>query len=390
MKEKEERRRRIIRTFAAASFLNDLGSDIIYPIWPLFVTSVLKANMAALGFLDGLGEALVSLSQAGSGYFSDRLRRRKVFIWMGYLFGSFSRVGYALSTAWPQLIPFRMMDRLGKMRSAPRDALVADVSTTENRGRHFGLLRTMDHLGALCGVILCIVFFPILGYRMLFALAALPSLLSVLLVIFLIKEKRLGAGLLFKGISLKDLDRNFRLFLLLSSLFALGAFSYSFLLIFAKESGFRTTFVPVLYLIFTGAASVLSLPFGRLSDKIGRRSVLLLSYLLWAAVCVIFLVFRHPGIIIAAFLLYGAHRGALEPVQKTFVCELCPERFRASSLGGFQMLTGLCVLPASLIAGLLWESLGMAAPYFFSLILTGGASTMLLFVKEADTSPSQG
>src|SRR4030043_726282 len=109
-----------IRMFALASFLNDLGSDIIYPIWPLFVTTILKANMAALGFLDGLGEALVSLSQAASGFVSDRIRKRKIFIWTGYLCGSLSRVGYALSTLWPHLIPFRILDRVGKIRSAPR------------------------------------------------------------------------------------------------------------------------------------------------------------------------------------------------------------------------------------------------------------------------------
>jgi MFS family permease len=124
-KEKTETKK-TLRTFAVASFLNDLGSDIIYPIWPLFVTQVLKANMSALGLLDGLGEALVSLSQAASGYMSDRIRKRKVFIWIGYLCGSASRLGYAASSIWQHLIPFRILDRAGKIRSAPRDALIAD------------------------------------------------------------------------------------------------------------------------------------------------------------------------------------------------------------------------------------------------------------------------
>jgi MFS family permease len=382
METERTKSQKIIKTFAAASFLNDLGSDIIYPIWPLFVTTVLKANMVALGFLDGLGEALVSLSQAGSGYFSDRLRKRKVFVWLGYLLGSLSRLGYAFSSAWTHLIPFRIMDRIGKIRGAPRDALVADVSSTANRGKHFGLLRTMDHLGALCGVLICIVFFRFLGYRILFALAAIPSLFSTILIIFLIKERRPNNIHLSRGVSPKELNRNFRLFLLLSSLFALGTFSYSFLLIFAKTFGFKTTFVPVLYLIFTASASLLSLPFGRLSDKIGRKPVLLFSYLIWGAVCLCFILVRSSGMIILAFFLYGTHRGALEPVQKTFVCELSPRRFRASSLGFFQMVTGLCALPASFIAGILWESLGMVATFLFSLILTLGASAMLILLKE--------
>jgi MFS family permease len=142
MNEDKGKSKKTVRIFAAASFLNDMGSDIIYPIWPLFVTEVLKANMAVLGFLDGLGEALVSLSQAASGYISDRIRRRKIFIWTGYLCGSVSRIGYALSGSWPHLIPFRILDRGGKIRSAPRDALIADVTTEANRGRIFGFLRT--------------------------------------------------------------------------------------------------------------------------------------------------------------------------------------------------------------------------------------------------------
>ena len=121
--------RKTLRTFALASFFNDMGSDMIYPIWPLFLTTVLKANMAALGFIDGLGDALVSISQAVSGYLSDRWRKRKVFIWIGYACGGLSRLGYSISALWQHIIPFRVLDRAGKMRGAPRDAMIADLST---------------------------------------------------------------------------------------------------------------------------------------------------------------------------------------------------------------------------------------------------------------------
>jgi MFS family permease len=382
MKSARNPSKRTVRVFAAASFLNDLGSDIIYPVWPLFVTGVLKANMAALGFLDGLGDALVALSQAGSGYLSDRIKRRKIFIWTGYLCGSISRLGYALSAAWQHLIPFRVLDRVGKIRSAPRDAIIADVTTGENRGRTFGLLRAMDNLGAVGGVLLCIVLLPLLGFRLLFALAAIPSLLGALLIVLSIQEKREGDRRIFKGLLFKDIRPNLRLFMLSNALFALGAFSYSFLLISAKNLGFKATFIPVLYLVFTATASLLSIPFGRLSDKIGRKRVLVLGFLLWAAVCAgaIFLN-RHlfvPGL----FILYGAHKAALEPVQRTLVCELSPLAFRASCLGGFQMLIGLCALPASLVAGWLWEQAGPAAPFTLSLALTAASTLLLLFVKE--------
>ena len=247
MKEQEEESKKVIRTFGLASFLNDLGSDIIYPVWPLFVTTILKANMAALGLLDGIGEALVSISKAGSGFLSDRIRRRKIFIYTGYIMGALSRIGYSISTVWTHLIPFRVLDRAGKIRSAPRDAIVADVTTTENRGKSFGFLRAMDHLGA---------------------------------------------------------------------------------------------------------------------------------------VCLIFILSRSHLMIIISFVLYGAHKAALEPVQRTCVAELSPTEFRASCLGGFQMVTGLCAFPASFVAGILWESFGMVIPFYFSLILTAMSGILLLFVRR--------
>jgi MFS family permease len=382
MKTGPEPSKRTVRVFAAASFLNDLGSDIIYPVWPLFVTGVLKANMAALGFLDGLGDALVALSQAGSGYLSDRIKRRKIFIWTGYLCGSISRLGYALSAIWQHLIPFRVLDRIGKIRSAPRDAMIADVTSGENRGRTFGLLRAMDNLGAVGGILLCIVLLPLLGFRLLFALAAIPSLLGALLIFFSIREKREGDRRIFKGLSLKDISPNLRLFMLLNAVFALGAFSYSFLLIYAKDLGFKVTFIPVLYLVFTATASLLSFPFGKLSDRIGRKRVLILAFFLWAAVCAGAIFLNRLIFLPALFILYGAHKAALEPVQKTLVCELSPLAFRASCLGGFQMIIGLCALPASLIAGLLWERAGTAAPFTLSLVLTAASTLLLLLVKE--------
>lgn len=373
--------KKTIRTFALSSFLNDFGSDMIYPIWPLFVTEVLGANMAVLGFIDGLGDAIVSISQAISGYISDRIKKRKIFIWLGYLFGALSRLGYAVSLVWQHLIPFRILDRAGKIRSAPRDAVIADVSIKENRGRNFGLLRMMDNLGAVFGILTTILLFQFLGHRNLFLLAAIPSIIGALLIIFLIREKPAQTKI-YKGILFRDLNADFKLFALLSSFFALGSFSYSFLLIFVKEIGFETAFVPVLYLIFTLVASIFSLPFGRLSDKIGRKKVLELSFVFWGLLCLIFIYFKSYLAIIFGFVLYGLHKGALEPVQKTFVSELAPKEYRASALGGFQMVIGICALPSSLIAGLLWDKVSISAPFYLSLFLTILSFIVLSFVKE--------
>lgn len=372
-----------IRVFALASFLNDMGSDMIYPIWPLFVTTFAGANMAVLGLIDGLGDATVSISQAVAGYISDRIRKRKIFIWLGYMFGLLSRIGYALSTIWQHLVPFRILDRAGKIRGAPRDAVIADISTKHNRGKNFGILRAMDNFGAVVGILITLLFFGLLGYKKLFLLAAIPSAIAVILILFFIKERKITSKTIkiYKGISFKNLDNNFKLFLILSAFFALGSFSYSFLLVYAKQFGFKITFVPVLYLIFTLVAALSSLPFGKLADKIGRKPVLFISYILWIFVCLGFFTKNYIAIILT-FVLYGLHKGALDPVQKTLVSELSPADYRASTLGSFQMVIGICALPASLVAGLLWDKINLFVPLYLSIFLTVVSIIILVFVKE--------
>jgi len=378
-------RKNTIKTFALASFLNDMGSDIIYPIWPLFVTSVLGANMAVLGFIDGLGEAVVSIAKAVSGYLSDKMHKRKIFIWSGYIMGALSRVGYALSTVWPHLIPFRILDRAGKIRSAPRDAILADISTNANRGKIFGIIRAADHFGAVFGILICIFFFKILGYRLLFLLASIPSLIASVLIIRNIKEDK-PSSTIYKGLSFRDLSPNFIFFLILSAIFAIGSFSYSFLLIYARDFGFQIVFIPVLYLVYTGTASLSAIPFGKLADKIGRKAVMLISFILWASVSLIIILTHNMIAVGLIFVLFGMHKGAIEPVQKAFVSELAPLKYRASCLGAYQMIIGLSAFPASFIAGLLWDKINMFAPFYLSIGLTLTASILLFFVREKRTN----
>lgn len=374
--------RRTVRVFAAASFLNDTGSDMISPVWPMFVTEALGANMAVLGLLDGLGEAMVSLAQAASGYASDRLRQRKVFIWLGYAMGAASRIGYALSTAWQHLIPFRLLDRLGKMRGAPRDAMIADVSTHGTRGGNFGVLRAADNLGATAGVLLCMALFPLIGYRTLFLLAALPTVVGTALVIWLVRERRAGEKQVFQGLRLSGLSRDLRLLVVLSAIFALGAFTYSFLVMHAKRLGVRDALIPGLYLLFTVAASLLSVPFGRLADRWGRRPVLATAYALWGLVCVSAIWLHALWVTPLIFLLFGAHKAALEPSQKAIVAEFAPPGLRGSILGGFNMVVGLCALPSSLLAGVLWDRVAPSVPFAVSLGLTVVAVALLGLIRE--------
>lgn len=368
--------------FGIASFLNDFGSDMILPIWPIFVTSFLGANMTILGVIDGLGDAFVSISQGVSGYISDRWKKRKIFIWTGYLMGSCARAGYAISAVWYHLIPFKLLDRGGKIRSAPRDAFVAELSTDQDRGTNFGILRAMDNLGALGGITFCIILYQTLGFRTLFMIAAIPSFIGALIIIFKIKEIQMPGKKLFKGINLRDLTPNFRFFIILYAIFSLGFFSYSFLILFATEFGYKNSFVPVFYLIFTAVASLASLPFGWLADKIGRKAVVGIAFITWALTCGLAIIAQHAVFIYVIFILYGLHKGSVEPVQKAFVSELSPSDFKASGLGGFQMIKGLCALPASMIAGLLWDTVHPRAPFYLSLVLTVIAGIMLIFVRQ--------
>lgn len=371
-----------VKVFGVAALLNDLGANMIYPIWPIFLTTVLGANMSILGLVDGLGDALVSLSQAASGYASDRLKKRKVFIWLGYLLGALSRIGYAVTTTWQIIIPYRILDRAGKIRDSPRDAIIADESNHSNRGKNFGMIKGLDKLGGVIGIILCILFANLVGYQTFFMLAAIPSVISAALVYYYIKEKKNTEIKLYKGIKLSNLTKNYKLFLILSSVFALGSFSYSFLLIFANKSGYDIIMVPIFYLIYVIFAALFSIPFGKLSDKIGRKNGMYLALILWALSCVFFIFFNAWWAVPISFILYGLHHAALMPVQTTFVSELAPKKFKASALGGFQMCIGLCALPASLIAGILWDNIGATAPFALSLILTIIAIGILYFVKE--------
>lgn len=377
----QSKEKKTVRIFSAASFLNDLGSDIIYPIWPAFLTDYLKANMTIVGLIDGLGDAIVSISQAVSGYLSDKLRKRKIFIWLGYLMGAISRIGYALSKTYHPVLFFRILDRAGKIRSAPRDAVIADVSSDNTRGKNFGILRSMDNLGAVVGILLCMILFPILGYKNLFLLAAIPSLIGVILIVLFFKEEKVQTKV-FKGYSVKLLNKNLKILFWVSAIFSLGNFSYSFLLVFANKNGFPIYSLPVLYLIFTFFASMFSFYFGKLSDKIGRKKVLIFALLLWMISIGILISMPYIAGFVLSFIFYGLHKAAFEPVHKTFISELSPVEYRASILGGFQMVIGLFAFPASFLAGILWDKINIYAPFYFSIVLTLLAIIALLRIKE--------
>ncbi|MDD5055516.1 MAG: MFS transporter [Candidatus Peribacteraceae bacterium] len=381
--------KRTVWLFGSASFLHDLGADMVFSVWPMFLSEVLGANKTIIGLIDGLGDATVSIIQALSGYLSDRWGKRKVFVWIGYLLGGTAKIGYALAPTWGWVIPFRLLDRSGKMRGSPRDAIISDLSSTHDRGRNFGILRMMDNSGAVVGIVLSIillrfVFTDVAGLRTMFWLAAIPSVIATLLVIVAYRERVSIGRPLFKGIRFRNISPRLRLYFFLSAVFSLGSFSYSFLLLSARSLGFGLASMPLLYLLCTAVTAMLSYFFGNLSDRLGRRAVLLFSFGCWAAVSIIFLTAHTTAWIVLAFILYGVHNASLDPVQKALAAELAPAELVASMLGGYQMVIGLMMLPASLIAGMLWDGFGVKAPFLFSLLLTVVAAGLLLLLRDGN------
>ena len=369
-----------VRAFGLASFLNDMGSDIVYAVWPMFVTTVLGADMVVLGLIDGIGDSVVYISKGVSGYLSDRLRKRKIFIWGGYILGSISRLGYALSPVWQWLVPFRILDRAGKVRSSPRDVLLSEVSTRRNRGGNFGFLKMMDNAGAVVGILIALFFLGKIGYRTLFLFAAIPSIIGAFVIMRYVKERKPKNA--FRKLHLNDLDTNLKLFILLSMIFALGNFSYSFLIVYANKFGFNEFVVPAFYLLFTFTSMVLSIPMGKLTDLLGRKTIMATSFIAFALTGYLAMIANAAWMIVASFVAYGVHKAALEPPQKTMVLELAPNDESASVLGVYQMLTGLMYLPASLIAGILWQTHGSSVMFTFSIVLSLLATFLLVFIKK--------
>ena len=377
----ENENKKTVWLFSLGAFLNDLGYYAVITIWPIFVTSVIGASVTFLGFIDGLGDAFVSLSQAGSGFLSDKLRKRKVFIWLGYFLAFVSRIVYAVSYQPWQLIPGKILDRAGKMRDAPRDAIVADITPREKRASAFGVLRAADRGGAVFGLLASILLVGYFSYRQMFLLAAIPSLVGSLIVLFFVREHTY-ADHLKPEFSFKFVSRDLKIFTFISAIFTLGAFSDSFYILAANRLGVSLKFVPLFFLAFLFFSSVFAIPFGKLSDKIGRLFVVAVSFILFIIVNLIFIFYQSFWMIFIAFVTLGIHSAAYEGNLKTIIAEFAPPPLRSSIIGSFQMLIGLIALPASLIAGILWDGIGLKAPFVLSLALAFIALLLLFFVRE--------
>jgi MFS family permease len=379
------------------SLFTDLSSQMVFPVVPLFLLS-LGASAWVVGLVEGAAETTASLLKVFSGYWSDKIKRRKPFVFAGYGLSSLTKPLFAFAQTWPFVLFFRVVERVGKgIRDAPRDAIVAESVDVSVRGKAYGFQRAMDGIGSFSGAILAVIFLtffgnsnPLTAYRNLFLIAFLPGIIGVLFILF-IKEKREQNIPLKRSstpfrVSMKSLPRNLQIFIFVSTVFACANFGYAFLILKAKNIGLSDNTTLLLYVLFYIVYTLFTIPAGMLSDKIGRKPVLIAGYVLFAATAVCLLFASQLYMLIFVFILYGIFFGLIDGVQRAFVVDLAPSDLKGTALGTFHTATGLIALPAGIIAGTLWDQFSPQATFLFAFALALFSLLMFAFVKNTKHS----
>ena len=370
------------------SFFNDLSSEMVYPLFPTFITEFLGAGAWFLGLVEGLADSVASLLNLFSGWISDHIRRRKELVVGGYSLSGLSRGSLALVSAPWQAAAAWFCNRVGKgIRTAPRDALIADSCDAAERGRAFGYHRSMDHTGALFGAAFASILITAfsLGYRAIFAIAFIPILLGIVVLVWGVRE---GAAPRCEGepgpqrlsLTLRPYDRRFKWLLLAVFVFTLGNSSDAFLLLRARQGGgFSLALLPALWGVLHVVKAAVSIQGGVLSDRLGRKKVIIGGWAVYVLAYGGFAFLAGPTSIWILFVLYGFYF-VTEAVLKAFVADLVPPDIRGTAYGIYNFTISITVLPASLLMGLLWDTVG---PRYAFLVGAGLAMTAILILALA-------
>ncbi|MGD0885673.1 MAG: MFS transporter [Thermodesulfovibrionales bacterium] len=365
------------------SLFMDISSEMIYPLVPLFLSSVLGVNKSIIGLIEGIAESTASLLRVFSGWFSDRLGRRKGFMVFGYSISTLSRPMTALAANWHTILGARFIDRFGKgIRTAPRDAIIAESTDGAFLGRAFSFQRSMDTMGAVIGPSLAFLFLAVFSndYRRVFWLSMVPGFIAVCLIIFFIKEERKSSSMRSERpkLTLENFDGRFRLFLVITTLFAVGNSSDVFLILRAQQRGIPAHLIPILYLVFNIIYSISAIPAGIAADRFGKKRIILLGFVVFAIVYFGFAVARDAAAIWVLFSLYGLFMGLTDGTQKAFLATMIPPDFEATGFGIYYTAVGLAMFPASLIGGWLWDHVSPSATFYYGAITA--VSSSILFV----------
>ena len=376
---------RTVIALGVVSFLTDASSEMIYPLLPVFLTATLGASAATLGMIEGAAESTAALLKLASGWWSDRVRRRKPLVVFGYTLSSLARPLVALAQSSGQVLAIRLADRVGKgVRGAPRDALIADAVDPAIRGRAFGFHRAADHAGAVVGPLAAFVLLQGIGLdmRTVFLAAAIPAAAAVIAVVFFVREAPPHAPIA-RHAAQDDtgptrLPRSFWYYLVVLGVFTLGNATDAFLLLRAQQLGVPLALLPILWASLHVVKSATSTAGGALSDRVGRLPSLVAGWAVFAAVYLGFGVATQHWHAWALFLAYGLFFALTEGPERALVADLVPAARRGTAFGWFNLTIGLGALPASVIFGLLWDSYGPGTAFGLGALLALVATLALI------------
>jgi MFS family permease len=394
------------------SFFTDISTEMVYPLIPLFLNLEFGTGPALIGIIEGIAESLASVLKVYSGYLSDRFQKKKALAFAGYATGLLYKLVLLIASSWAWVLCARVLDRLGKgIRTAPRDVLVSESADASKMGNAFGLHKALDMAGSALGILItwCVLremsafssdglygeaqILAIAGignsvdYREIFMISVIPAVMG-LCMFFFIKQKegrRKPQQRLAFWQNFRTINTQLQIYLFVVFLFTLGNSSNAFLLLKAFHIGFDKTDTILLYFIYNAVASVLSIPFGRLSDRAGRKKLLVPGYFLFSVCYLGFAFASTQALMLCAFIVYGVFTAMITGVERAYVAEIAPPALKGTMLGLQSTVVGIALFPASVITGFLWESFGDAIPFAFGAILAFAAAMILLLCMRKPT-----
>ena len=392
-----------IYVLGIVSLFNDMASEMIYPLIPVFIKSKLGLGASFIGIIEGVAESTNSILKLFSGWISDKTKKRKPFVLFGYSLSNIIRPLIGITTSWGALLGFRFSDRVGKgIRTAPRDAMICDLAPENKRGFAFGFQRAMDHTGAVIGPLIAsfLITYLMLDIRKVFLLSYIPGIIVILLIIFGVREvqakkvEEIKTGVYPPDINVKKknpiidfkdfkkLDIKFKYFLSILIIFALGNSTDAFLLLRASDLGIKTAYIPMLWAMLHVSKTIFSIIGGYISDRIGRKIMISLGWLFYSITYFGFAFAYASWHIWALFAFYGLFFGFTEGVEKAFVGDLVPVNNRGLAYGFYNLSIGIAALPASLIFGFIWNSIGFKTAFITGALLSFVSVILLIFVKN--------